>query len=233
MFGFVAGGKIKILCRRLLRFLDEAVEQHHAAPLIHIKKNTGNAVPKICTDLIDPVAEGPAYGHANGPAKLNRHDVRADLLALCAGQALEPFPDGFSTRLSPEENCGDTLLPHRRFCHRSLLFALGHRRRVYHNWYMRKESYGEAREHNSGISWLLRLGFVSKLDQGRSCGNELFCIADDGRDWIGLRREAAKVDNGIERRKEHAVVYKAQGPPQNQLQNTFGNYSDCHNVLCL
>ena len=44
MFALVAGGEIKILDRRFLRFLDKAVQQHHATAIIDIKENTGYPV---------------------------------------------------------------------------------------------------------------------------------------------------------------------------------------------
>ena len=58
-------------------------------------------------------------------------------------------------------------------------------------------------------TWLFRLGFVAKLDQGRACRNQLFRITRYRRDRIWLRREAGEVDDGVKTGQDHeSLVYR-------------------------
>jgi len=42
MFAFVSCGKFQILCRRLLSFFDEPVQQDHSSAFIDIEEHAGN-----------------------------------------------------------------------------------------------------------------------------------------------------------------------------------------------
>src|SRR6202000_1270030 len=79
--------QLAIWCR--LRFLDEAVQQHHHV-VIHREEHARDAVLQIRPDFIKPFAEWPAHRHANGPTELDGFDVFSNLLAILTRHCEQP-----------------------------------------------------------------------------------------------------------------------------------------------
>jgi hypothetical protein len=76
MLSFVAFGQVQVLARRLLRFLDESVEQDHAALFVDVEKDSCNAVLRQARPhFVNTVAERLANWHPDRPAEFHRFDV--------------------------------------------------------------------------------------------------------------------------------------------------------------
>lgn len=90
MLALVASRKLQILYRRLLRFLNESVQQDHPASPVDIKKHPRDSVlAQFGSHLVDAIAQRPANRHTDRPAKLHRFYVLADPLSILSrGQIL-------------------------------------------------------------------------------------------------------------------------------------------------
>src|ERR1017187_5221272 len=77
----------QILGRGLPRFLDEAVQQHHAFP--HHAENHPPNLPigQVTAYLPQPAAETATVGHAEGPTEFDLLNVPANQLAIQIGRA--------------------------------------------------------------------------------------------------------------------------------------------------
>jgi len=83
MLILVAARQVQILVRRLLRFLDESVEQDHSALLVDVKENSRDSVlSQARPHFVDAVAQWPTNGHPDWPAKLHCFDVLPNTLPI-------------------------------------------------------------------------------------------------------------------------------------------------------
>jgi len=102
---FVAPRDGQVPIRRLLGFLDEAVQQHHAAFLVDVEQHAGNpAMCQIGSHLIQAITHRPANRHSHGPADLYSSDVLSNSFPVLGRQTLEPIPKWFSARFGAEED---------------------------------------------------------------------------------------------------------------------------------
>ena len=83
MLAFVTPCQFQSLVRRLLRLLDESVQQDHPAFPIDVKKYARNSVlHQARPHFIDAVTQWSANGHSDRPAELHRLDILADTLPI-------------------------------------------------------------------------------------------------------------------------------------------------------
>lgn len=83
MLILVAVRQVQIFLRRLLRFLDESMQQNHPAFLVDIKEHPRDSVlGQARPHFVDTVAQWPPNGHPYWPAELHRLDILADVLPI-------------------------------------------------------------------------------------------------------------------------------------------------------
>jgi hypothetical protein len=87
MFALIASRERHIFIRRLLRFLDESVEQDHPGLLVDIEEHSCDSVlGQTRADFIDGVSQWLADRHPNRPAKLDSFDVLSDAFPVLGWQ---------------------------------------------------------------------------------------------------------------------------------------------------
>jgi hypothetical protein len=110
VFALVPVRQVQIVQWRLLRFLDEAMQQNHSPLRIDVEQYPGDAaLGQMCPYFANAVTEGSAYRHPDRPSKFDCLDVLTDELAILGLQALQPFPERFSAQFRAEENRRDSL----------------------------------------------------------------------------------------------------------------------------
>ena len=109
MFALVAARQLQIIQRRLLRFLDEAMQQNHPPFRIDVEQYPGDAaLGQMRPYFANAATEGSAYWHPDRPSKFDCLDILTDELAILGLQAFQPFPERFSARFRAEENRRDS-----------------------------------------------------------------------------------------------------------------------------
>lgn len=98
---------------RLLRLLDEAMEQHHLA-IVNAEENPCDSVGKIGPHFKKPLPERSAGRHADGPSELDGHDVYPYRLAVCARLLQQPVAHRLGAGPVPVESGGKSLLDRHR-----------------------------------------------------------------------------------------------------------------------
>jgi hypothetical protein len=83
MFLLVAFCQLQIFVWRLLRFLDESMEQNHSTLLVYVEKHASNSVlSQARSHFIDALAERLANRHPDGPAELYSLEVLSEVLPV-------------------------------------------------------------------------------------------------------------------------------------------------------
>src|ERR1022692_4889158 len=75
----------QVLGRRLLRFLDEAVQQHHAFPRHAENHPPDLSISQVAAYLPQTATETATVGHAERPTEFDLLNVPADQLAILQG----------------------------------------------------------------------------------------------------------------------------------------------------
>jgi hypothetical protein len=89
MLILIAERQVQIVVRRLLRFLNESVQQDHSALFVDVKKDPRDSVlSQVRPHFIDTVSQWLANGHPNGPAEFHRFDVLPDAFPIFRGKPL-------------------------------------------------------------------------------------------------------------------------------------------------
>ena len=110
MFTLVPARQLHIIQRRLLRFLDEAMQQNQPSLRIDVEQDPGDAaLGQMRPYFANAVTERSAYRHPDRPSKFDCLDILTDELAILGLQAFQPFPERFSARFRAEENRRDSL----------------------------------------------------------------------------------------------------------------------------
>ena len=92
MLILVAARQVQILVRRLLRFLDESVEQDHSAVFVDVKKDSRDSVlSQVRPHFIDPAAHWLENGHPNRPAELHGLNILSDALPILRRKSFQPL----------------------------------------------------------------------------------------------------------------------------------------------
>jgi hypothetical protein len=122
MFLLVSDRQREVASRRFPGLLDKSMQQHHAFVRVHVEQNSCNpVVVQGGPNFMHPILQRPTQGQAQGPAKLNRHDVSTNGLLVCDREAFQPFPNWFSARLGTKEKRWNPLaLPQLAHCGRTL-----------------------------------------------------------------------------------------------------------------
>ena len=85
MLALVAPRQLQVLLWRLLRFLDETVEQDHSALFVDVEEHPCNSVLRQArSHFIHAIAQWLANGHADGPAELYGFDILPNSFPILA-----------------------------------------------------------------------------------------------------------------------------------------------------
>src|SRR5713226_2396323 len=96
--------QVHVLSRRLLRFFDEAMKQHHTPTDKAENYPACLSVCQVASHFPKPVAKAAAIRHPDRPAKLDLLHIPTDKLAVFGRASLDPVPDGLvATRRFVEE----------------------------------------------------------------------------------------------------------------------------------
>jgi len=94
VFTLVPARQLQIIQRRLLRFLDKAMQQNHPLFRINVEQYPRDAVlGEMRPYFADAATEGSAHWHTDRPSKFDCLDILTDELAVLGRwQAFQPFP---------------------------------------------------------------------------------------------------------------------------------------------
>ena len=110
VFTLVPARQLQIIQRRLLRFLDKAMQQNHPPLRIDVEQYPGDAaLGQMRPYFANAVTEGSAYRHPDRPSKFDCLDILTDEFAILGLQAFQPFPEQFSARFRAKENRRNSL----------------------------------------------------------------------------------------------------------------------------
>jgi len=129
MFSLILPSQVQIRDWRRASFLEDAMEQDHSLPAIHIKEDARNAVPEqFCANFMETIAHRTASWHSNRPPEFNGLDILPDHTPILCGHRFEPGSYRFVSRFGAVKGSRNALLPNKcTMCGTSgVIFLRGH-----------------------------------------------------------------------------------------------------------